>query len=424
MSALAHPVRRAVAGFLIVAVIIGIAISFAAVWLAESIARDDLVADAEETARLVQGAVVASLAQDPQRSAEENFADTLRPQVAAGTLVRVKVWERVADDRLRLVYSDLASIVGQEKELTPGREELIGTGSTLVLPVPDDEAHRTEFSTTAELVEVFTAFSSDGRDFLLESYLETTTTVKADRLRAHLLPVLLGGMGVFTLAALPLAVILGRRISRIERERVLLIERASREHEHERTRLSQRLHDGVVQDLAGASMALSTLAAQSPPDPGRLEAVAGILRRDVVALRSVLDDLVPADLDWSGLPVALVELGGIVGSAEVTVSVAAEPAADRDATATLFRVARELLANVERHAGATIVRVSAWSDGSRAHLSVVDDGCGFDAATATRAGHVGLRIVDQVARAAGGTLEIATAPGAGTQVTLTVASGT
>lgn len=410
-----------IAWFAAIAVTVGVVVSASAVSLAETIARDDLRADAEETARLVQSAVVATLEQSPERSIQEHFASTLLPQVQAGTLARVKVWERVGDDRRRLIYSDLPELIGAEKELLPERAELLGTENTLVLPVPDDAAHRTEFTPGVELVEVFTAFRSENRDYLLESYHETTTTTKAERLQRHLFPALLGGMGLFVIATLPLAIALGRRLARAERERAQLVARASREHEEERLRLGQRLHDDVVQDLAGASLALSAIAAEPRPDPDRIERVAGVLRDDIRTLRALLEDLVPSDLDWTHLAGALRELADTLAVPRCIVRVSATPGADRNATQILYRLARELLLNVVRHADAKTVRVSAWCAQGRAFLSVTDDGCGFDPADVSP-GHVGLRIIEHTVLAAGGQLEISAEHGAGAQITLHVAA--
>jgi signal transduction histidine kinase len=82
----------------------------------------------------------------------------------------------------------------------------------------------------------------------------------------------------------------------------------------------------------------------------------------------------------------------------------------------VYRVARECLNNAGRHSGASRVEVALRRDGDGAVLEVADDGRGFDAG-ATLAqppeGHLGLRVVADVASAAGAELAVATAPGAG-----------
>lgn len=418
MTSPARLVRRATAAFIAIACAVGLVVALGTAWIADVIVRADVAADTEETAVFVHRGLVVALTSEPGRPAQEHFPDVLLPQVEAGTLLRVKVWERVAPDLLRLVYSDLPELIGQEKSLGDSRAEVFETGESLVLPVPDDDAHRTEFTPDAELTEVFTAFSSPERDYLLESYFVTATGEKVARLRSHLLPVVLGGTLLFALAMLPLAATLARRLARAERERTQLIDRAARERESERMRLGQQLHDGVVQDLAGASLALSAIAASPRPDQGRIEAVAGVLRRDVQALRGLLVDLVPADLEWSLLETALQRLADEVGvPAEAVVT---GEQAGPEATALLYRAARELLQNVAHHAGAARVRIMASCDDGVARLTVSDDGRGFDASAPVAAGHVGLRVVQHAARGAGGGVEVTSQPGAGTDVAVWV----
>jgi signal transduction histidine kinase len=100
----------------------------------------------------------------------------------------------------------------------------------------------------------------------------------------------------------------------------------------------------------------------------------------------------------------------------VRLEVAPDLALAPDQERTCYRVARECLNNVGRHAGASRVAVTLRRDGAGVVLEVVDDGRGFEAA-ATLAeppeGHLGLRVLADVAAAAGGELAVATAPGAG-----------
>jgi two-component system NarL family sensor kinase len=88
----------------------------------------------------------------------------------------------------------------------------------------------------------------------------------------------------------------------------------------------------------------------------------------------------------------------------------------------VYRVARECLRNIVRHAEAQNVRVALRRDPGvvdDAHpfvLHVDDDGRGFDAeAVATLDGHFGIRAMTDVATDAGAVLRVASSPGAGTR---------
>ena len=89
----------------------------------------------------------------------------------------------------------------------------------------------------------------------------------------------------------------------------------------------------------------------------------------------------------------------------------------------LFQSARELLANIGKHAHAHDVEVAlAYGDGG-VTLAVRDDGDGFDPdllRTASRTKEsFGLFSIEERMRHIGGTMRIDSAPGKGTTVTLT-----
>jgi two-component system NarL family sensor kinase len=85
----------------------------------------------------------------------------------------------------------------------------------------------------------------------------------------------------------------------------------------------------------------------------------------------------------------------------------------------VFAVARELLANVGRHARAERVDVDVVRVGETIRLTVTDDGQGIEPseqASAVERGHIGLAACERRLRAIGGTLRIGSAPGAGTWI--------
>jgi signal transduction histidine kinase len=97
-----------------------------------------------------------------------------------------------------------------------------------------------------------------------------------------------------------------------------------------------------------------------------------------------------------------------------------------DVQTAIYRVTQEALANVGRHAGATVVEVDLEADHGCVGLRVRDDGSGFDPGAVTRAGvdgpggRLGLTGMAERARLAGGALDVRSAPGGGTTVSLRI----
>jgi two-component system sensor histidine kinase UhpB len=94
----------------------------------------------------------------------------------------------------------------------------------------------------------------------------------------------------------------------------------------------------------------------------------------------------------------------------------------------IYRVAQEALTNVTRHAGATVVEMDLEEDEGEAELRVRDDGGGFDPSMIARTdsegptGGLGLIGMAERARLVGGELDVRSAPGGGTTITLRVPS--
>jgi signal transduction histidine kinase len=106
---------------------------------------------------------------------------------------------------------------------------------------------------------------------------------------------------------------------------------------------------------------------------------------------------------------------------EARIDTAGEPDALADVVQTaIYRVAQEALTNVTRHAGATVVELGVESDDEGVELRVSDDGSGFD--PAVRGSGLGLVGMAERARLVGGELDVRSAPGGGTTITLRVPS--
>jgi two-component system NarL family sensor kinase len=200
-----------------------------------------------------------------------------------------------------------------------------------------------------------------------------------------------------------------------------LVAEAMRADERNSRELAETLHDGLLQELLAARMALDELS-ERVSDP-TLDKVRETLAGTATQLRSTLRTLHPAVLSELGLTAALAELlrhyrdrGGIIVEGDLD-DVGKPPAQD-----LLYRAARELLGNVARHAGATTVRVRLERSDDWITLAVTDDGIGFNPSILDRRiaeGHIGLASLITRVEAMGGTMTIKGARGGGTQTMVT-----
>jgi two-component system, NarL family, sensor histidine kinase UhpB len=219
-------------------------------------------------------------------------------------------------------------------------------------------------------------------------------------------------------------------LTRIEEERCRSGTLAMRAQEEERRRLARDLHDEVNQALTAILLRLEALAQDSPA--ARVDEVNELKRLVNQAMDELLNlarQLRPSALDDHGLmPAVETQLKRFSArtGVEVTLSTEGDPdSLPEDVQTAVYRVLQEALANVGRHAGATAVAVDIQADGERLELRVRDDGEGFDPAAMPRGGAaadgLGLSGMAERARLAGGELDVRSAPGGGTTVTLRIA---
>lgn len=184
-----------------------------------------------------------------------------------------------------------------------------------------------------------------------------------------------------------------------------------------RRRIERDLHDGIQQRLVSLGLELRAGQATVPPDHRELE---GAMSHAVEGLNEVLDDLReisrgihPAALSEGGLGPAMKALARR-SAIPVELDTRLETRLPESVEVTAYFVASEALANVAKHAQATLVRVEVRVDGDTLHLSIADDGVG-GANPARGSGLVGL--TDRV-EALGGTLTIRSPAGDGTTMSV------
>ena len=196
----------------------------------------------------------------------------------------------------------------------------------------------------------------------------------------------------------------------------------------ERARLARELHDSVTQTLFSLTLATESAAALAgDADPkllDQLDQVRGLAEAGLAEMRGLVETLRPVDVDADGLAGALskrIELLRRVHDVRLSLRTRGPVRLqDRTVEREVLRIAGEALANALRHASARSVEVSL-DTGDPVRLIVADDGSGFDLPATLRDSHrLGLTSMRERADALGGTLEIVTAPGAGTRVELEV----
>lgn len=396
----------------------------------------------EATTRSVAYAksVVAPLIDDKVLAGDTAATDALvrlmRTRMADGSIKHMKIWTASG----RVLWSDEPGVTGQTFQLEPDVAELFGTteatGQVSDLDKPENAQERSE----EELIEVYVGFKADkGTPLVFEAYWPTER-IRQDvsDIRWQFTMLGLVALLLLALALLPLALSLARRVDRGLAEREAVMAQALSASDLERRRLSQDLHDGIVQDIVALGYALPTVAAALPDEAtaarGLLEQVRTDVARGVGGVRELLTDIYPADLEHGGLEPAVQDLAERQRRHGTEVAVAVdsrlgEPLAVAQLT---YRIVREALRNVAKHAHATTVEVTAAVENDRATVEVRDDGVGLrsgsdgpDGPVGTagasggdgipgKDGHLGLRLLRDTLRTFGGDVTISDGPDGGT----------
>lgn len=212
------------------------------------------------------------------------------------------------------------------------------------------------------------------------------------------------------------------RFARLRLEYASVIEQLSTVEERERVMLAEAIHDEPMQLIVAVMMLMD-----STPDgqrPAGLDRWIDTLERAVGKLRSLIISMTPADLtDGFGLALRRLTEGIFVGwpmTIEVTGLEQVPLSTTRAGTA--YKIAREALVNVRKHAQAMTVRVDLRLSDNMVVVRIADDGVGA-ADLSSGPGHLGVATMRTRAAAEGGTLDITAVPGQGTTVTLRIPAG-
>ena len=400
-------------------------------FVATHIARDEELAEAVRSGEVLTSTVLVASIQalvngDPQALTALDDAAQVRRRV--GSMVATRVLTRDA----RVIYADDHSLIG--RPLSPKPPAIPAAPHATVITV-DQAVSEIGRAATGRMVKVdMPVRLPDGttvRMFLYSTDERLRTSESALVVRLIILST--GAVSLLLLLNLPVSVWLLRRVGKAHLERIRLLSNEVAAADRERRNIARDLHDGVVQDLAGAGYALEALAGTLPGEPDStarqmLDLSHDAVRRSTRALRTLIVDVAPPDLSSEGLPAAIADLAarwkrdhGI----DVDVTVDLRTPVSPQAATFVYRAVRECLTNTAAHSGGRHAKITIKSDPDDVHLIAEDDGRGFppDTAERRRNGHIGLNLLAGAVADLGGRLHVDGRQGGGAVVRCTIPVG-
>lgn len=421
-SAVSAEVVRFTTSSLVALVVLTLGTVLIAEQLAQRQALDDARArGAGIASRLAAPLVNRDLRRDPKASSE-NLDLVMGNRMADGSLRHVKLWDASG----RILWADESDLVGRRFPLDEDVKSLFGTKRATAEVSDLNKAENVEERDEGQLLEVYAgAFDADGAPLVFEAYLPVNEIDRDARtIMVAFVPLLVGALVLFLAIVIPLAVSLSRRVERAQLERSKMMRHALLASDLERRRIATELHDGVIQELAGLGYVLP--AARRELRPGGdlhtarsvVDRASAIIQHGTVMLRALMTDIYPPDLRDEGLREAvqqLVQTSALEGGFAADMAIEPMPDVSPEAGSLSYRVIREALRNVVKHADARHVVVELGQHAGQVLVRVKDDGRGPGPSPGDSPdGHLGLRLLRDAIKDFGGELDVQASNGSGT----------
>jgi PAS domain S-box-containing protein len=196
--------------------------------------------------------------------------------------------------------------------------------------------------------------------------------------------------------------------------------------EKERRHIAAMLHDHIGQTLAISKIKLGALQESLAADgyDEYIEDIQTLLEKSIQYTKSLTFELSPPILYELGFESAIEWFGEQIQKHHKILVKFEEDGKpkplNKDVSVLVFQTVRELFMNIVKHAQAHEVGVSIRKDGEIIIITVNDDGIGFDTSTIDTTKSFGFFSIYERVQYIGGTLEIDSTPGHGTQIILRV----
>lgn len=235
-----------------------------------------------------------------------------------------------------------------------------------------------------------------------------------------------GAMVFLALGLILLVITYQRHFFKMKKQEAEAMLRATLETEKkERARIAADLHDSVQGDLSAIRIYLNVLAKRVVNEEDK--SVVNEIRDGVDAAlqntRSISHNLMPPLLEAEGLVAAVTQNVQSVAQRaglEVTITNDGFPRLEASQEYQVFRAIQELMANIIKYSGASVVRFSFSSNEGQPAVTLEDDGKAFDFYAAKKASAgAGLRNITSRLEAAGAILE-QPSKSSGNKITITI----
>jgi two-component system NarL family sensor kinase len=217
-----------------------------------------------------------------------------------------------------------------------------------------------------------------------------------------------------------------QKIVELEKDKQLVsVNAMMKGQEEERSRIAKDLHDGFGGLLSGTRMSFVNVKERlvlTPEDRVLFEKSLSMLDNTILDLRKVAQNLMPEALVKFGLYDALRDYCDYVQSSTGLQmhyqQIGEQRKLDSSAEIFIFRIVQELVNNVVKHAGASQVIVQIATSVEKVHITVEDNGIGFDKSILSTAKGAGMANISYRVQCLNGRTDIVTSPGNGTSVNI------
>ena len=208
-------------------------------------------------------------------------------------------------------------------------------------------------------------------------------------------------------------------------------ERIARVAQDERKQLARQLHDGPTQKVSAMVMMIRIIRKMLERSPEKLPDELTKMEEIAVTtsqeMRYMLFTLRPMVLESQGLTAALEDLATKTQQThgqrvEIYVEPGIERHLDSHKQATVFYLVEEAINNARKYAQAGVINTEVRRQGRDLVITIHDDGVGFDVEAVlknhAKSGSLGMVNMRERAAMINGTLDLASAPGSGTRITI------